>query len=84
MMIRGLKFGMACQKQLRRRRSKNCLLNRQSSITFEDRGIHFIDPEDGEFQETIKNARKKLEVFFGSGHALQDGEKKACKNVAGN
>ena len=32
------------------------------------RGIYFIDPEDTEFKETIKNARKKLEtsvvVFF--------------------
>ena len=26
------------------------------------RGIHFIDPEDAEFKETIKNARKKLET----------------------
>ena len=26
------------------------------------RGIFFIDPEDTEFQETIKNARKKLET----------------------
>ena len=26
------------------------------------RGIHFIDPEDKEFQETIKNERKKLET----------------------
>ena len=26
------------------------------------RGIYFIDPEDTEFKETIKNARKKLEV----------------------
>ena len=26
------------------------------------RGIHFIDPEDKEFEETIKNARKKLET----------------------
>ena len=25
-------------------------------------GIHFIDPEDTEFKETIKNARKKLET----------------------
>ena len=25
------------------------------------RGIYFIDPEDTEFKETIKNARKKLE-----------------------
>ena len=26
------------------------------------RGIYFIDPEDKEFMETIKNARKKLET----------------------
>ena len=27
-----------------------------------ERGIYFIDPEDKEFKETIKNARKKLET----------------------
>ena len=26
------------------------------------RGIYFIDPEDTEFKETVKNARKKLET----------------------
>ena len=26
------------------------------------RGIYFIEPEDTEFKETIKNARKKLET----------------------
>ena len=26
------------------------------------RGIYFIDPEDKEFKETIKNARKKLQT----------------------
>ena len=26
------------------------------------RGIYFIDPEDGEHKETIKNARRQLEV----------------------
>ena len=29
------------------------------------RGIYFIDPEDKEFKETIKNARKKLETPMG-------------------
>ena len=26
------------------------------------RGIYFVDPEDKEFKETIKNARRKLET----------------------
>ena len=30
------------------------------------RGIHFIDLEDKEFKETIKNARKKLETSVAS------------------
>ena len=34
-------------------------------------GIYFIDPEDKEFKETIKNARKKLENTNGSRYALQ-------------
>ena len=31
------------------------------------RGIYFIDPEDKEFKETIKNARKKLETSVALG-----------------
>ena len=30
------------------------------------RGIYFIDPEDKEFKENIKNARKKLETTVAS------------------
>ena len=30
--------------------------------TRKSRGIYFLDPEDKEFKETIKNARKKLET----------------------
>ena len=26
------------------------------------RGIYFIDPEDGEYKETVNNARRKLEA----------------------
>ena len=35
------------------------------------RGIYFIDPEDTEFKETIKNARKKLETSVSPCYALQ-------------
>ena len=36
--------------------------NQSSTLPEELRGIYFIDPEDKEFKETIKNARKKLET----------------------
>ena len=48
------------------------------------RGTFFIDPEDKESKETIKNARKKLETpvalsrsHFGSSHLIRD----RCKAV---
>ena len=39
------------------------------------RGIYFIDPEDMEFKEIIKNARK-IGNTNGSSHALQDLQEK--------
>ena len=36
------------------------------------RGMYFIDPEDKEFKETIKSARKKFGNANGSRYALQD------------
>ena len=42
------------------------------------RGIYFIDPEDKEFKETIKNARKKLENADGSCYALQDKQEQSA------
>ena len=54
------------------------------------RGIYFIDPEDTEFKETIKNARKKLETSValampckitktcGSGESDKNKTKLAC------
>ena len=36
------------------------------------RGIYFVDPEDKEFKETVKNARKKLETPMAPRHSLQD------------
>ena len=42
------------------------------------RGIHFIDPEDKEFKETIKNARKKLETPMAP--AMPCKASKTCKH----
>ena len=48
------------------------------------RGIFFVDPEDGEYKETIKNERKKIGSSYGSGYVMQDEDKKACVEVKGN
>ena len=46
------------------------------------RGIYFIDPEDGAYEETIKNGRK-VGRFSGGGDALQKGNQEALP-VSGN
>ena len=63
----GLRFGLACRKHPKSKKSKNGLLRMQSLTTLEKlRGIYFIDPEDEGSKEIIffkkKNARKKLET----------------------
>ena len=47
------------------------------------RGIYFIDPEDKEFKETIKNARKNLETPVASAMPCKN-MKKNCGNGASN
>ena len=47
------------------------------------RGIYFIDPEDTEFQETIKNARKKLETSVAPATPSKN-LKKNCGSGASN
>ena len=47
------------------------------------RGIYFIDPEDKEFKETIKNARKKLETPVAPAMPCKI-MKKNCGSVASN
>ena len=46
------------------------------------RGIYFIDPEDTEFEEAIKNARKKLETSVAP--AMPCKIMKNCGNGASN
>ena len=41
------------------------------------RGIYFINPEDREFKETIKNARKKLETSVAD-WCIQQKQNKTC------
>ena len=47
------------------------------------RGIYFIDPEDKEFKETIKNARKKLETSIAPAMPCKI-MKKNCESGASN
>ena len=47
------------------------------------RGIYFIDPEDKEIKETIKNARKKLETSVAPAMPCKIMNKN-CGNVGSN
>ena len=44
------------------------------------RGIYFIDPEDKEFKETIKSARKKLETSLAPAMKKNGGGSNKIKN----
>ena len=61
--IYGQNSGEECQRTPSWGRSINGQLkNPKLDNAWKLRGIYFIDPEDKEFKETIKNARKKLET----------------------
>ena len=61
--ISGQQHGSACQKQLNEMKSSNGLsMNRNLDNARNLRGIHFIDPINGEFKETFQKARWKLEI----------------------
>ena len=68
-------------KELKRKKSKNGLLRSQSSTVLELRGIHVIDPEDEEFEETMLERRKENGNSFRSCHALQDGDKETLNGA---
>ena len=57
--IYGQNSGGNCEEMLSWRRGRNGQVKNQSSIMLED--YYFIDIEDKEFKETIKNARRNLE-----------------------
>ena len=48
-------------KHFRKRRSRNGLLKNQSSKVFLDFRLFLTDPDDREYSEILKNARRKLE-----------------------
>ena len=48
------------------------------------RGIYFIDPEDKEFKDTIKNARQKLETSIAPAMPGKIMKKKNCGSDASN
>ena len=50
------------QPRLTRRARKTSMERPATKLMIKLREIYFIDPEDTEFKETIKNARKKLET----------------------
>ena len=61
LIICGLKFGLACRKQLRRRKIENGLLLKKSIIPA-NWETFFIDPEDGQQKEIISKTPGKLKI----------------------
>ena len=53
-------YGKECQAVKEKQKWSNEKIHLENARKL--RGIYFIDPEDKEFKETIKNARKKLET----------------------
>ena len=72
LIICGQKCGPEWQKQLNEKKSIDGLSKKTKLDNARKlRGIDFVDLDDKEeFQETIENARKKLELANGSSHAL--------------
>ena len=68
------KIGKAAQKREKARMGEreNPKLDNARRL----RGIYFIDPEDGEYKETIKDARRKLEVPMVAAMPCKKGTKK--------
>ena len=65
LIIRGLKFGLACQKQPKSKKKQEWAMEKPKLDNARKlRDIHIIDSEDEEFKEAIKNARKILETHF--------------------
>ena len=64
LIIGGLRFGLACRKQLKKNKKKQEWAQEKPKLDNARKlsGINFVDPEDEECKETIKNAAKKLEV----------------------
>ena len=59
----GLRYGPKLRNPLRIEKQQEWVVEMpKESNARQLRGIHFIDPNDEEHQETMKNARKKLET----------------------
>ena len=67
---------MACRKQLKSKEKQEWTLEKPKlDNARKPKGMYFVDPED-EYKETIKNARRKIEVPMEAAMFLQDGTRK--------
>ena len=61
LIICGQRFGPACHKQLNERKKQQWAIEKPK-LDNARKLIYFIDPDDKEFKETVKNAKTKLEL----------------------
>ena len=81
LIVCGLKLGLACQKQLRKRKGKNGLQKNQSSTTLENREHSLHRSGRGERKETIKKSWEKLEVSMEAAMPCKMGTKRSSKSL---
>ena len=75
----GPKYGPKLEKAAQKREKQECAIEKPELDNARIlRGIYFIDPEDGEYKETVNNARIKLEVPMGAAMSCKKGTKKQC------
>ena len=77
----GLKSGRRSEKPLRKERNKSGQTRSPNSIMIGDRGIYFIDPDDGDYKDTIKKREKKVGSSYGGANALQERNEKSSKLI---
>ena len=62
----GQRFGQVCQKTAQHREKQWAIESPKLGTSTRLRGIYFIDPNDMELKDTMKNVRNKLELSMKS------------------
>ena len=80
-----IKFGRICRKKYRQKAKRHWTLKKSKFDNAQTwTGIYHIDPNDMKFKDTMKNARKKLEVPLGSAMPCESSNQQGAALCAHN